>query len=195
MKVLGYSITDGMIADSDGEICSSGSSYLEFLLQPKSDTMRILYHLDYNVQSLLVSLNLDKEEVGLLSSSTKLKVDSYHLRYVVGKLFSVKRLRAFSYFADAHHYVNFPDQDLQLDPVTLASRAKEVGDQVYGVLAELKISASSLINPIRAYEKSLVEQLHRMRVAASGDLAKSRLIDEIGSELYGEAWKAHARVN
>ena len=110
MKVLGYCIVNKSIVDSDSKVCS-GSSYLEFLLQHKPDTIRMLYHLDHNVDELLAMLNLSYNEVGSLIKSTMLHTGPYHLRYIPSKLFSIKRSGAFAYVADAHRYAQYPDED------------------------------------------------------------------------------------
>lgn len=189
MKILGVSISNGLIADSDGKTCSG--SYLEFLLQPKPDTIRVLYNLNHDISNLLEMLNLSSDEITTLLNTTRLRTEKYSLRYVPSKLFSIKRPGAFSYFADAHHYVKFSDDDSQPDSLELACRARRVGEQVYEILTGLGIKATSLISPTRAYERTQIEWLYRKKTEANGNPVRSNIIDEIGTEVYGKAWESH----
>lgn len=187
MRILGYAISD-VIMTSDNEVCIAGQSYLEFLIQFKPDTIRIMYDLDKSVQNLVGMLNLRKEEESQLVKEGKLAMLPYHLKYATGKLFSIKRLNAFAYYANASRYVNLAE-DAGLEPLVLARRAKDVGEQVYGILAGLGLNPTSLVNPARAYEKTQLKWLYSQKMDANGDSVKSGIIDEIGLEIYGRAWE------
>ena len=190
MQILGYHIGQNTIMDSTGEVCGK-QSYLEFLLQPKPDTIRMLYCLDHNVSNLLEMLKLNQWEIRALIQDTKLFMPPYHLRYVSSKLFSVKRARAFAYYADASQYVKYPDDDLALEPLVLARRAQEIGERGYRVLVDLGMGPTSLTSPSRAYEKAQLKWLYSKRAEANGDAVKSGIIDGIGSGIYGESWKKY----
>lgn len=190
MQILGYHIGQNTIVDSTGEVCGK-QSYLEFLLQPKPNTIRMLYCLDHNVSNLLEMLNLNQWEIKALIQDTKLFMPPYHLRFVKSKLFSVKRARAFAYYADASQYVKYTDGDLALEPLVLARRAQEVGEKVYKILGELGIGTTSLVSPARAYEKEQLKWLYSKRAEANGDPVKSGIIDGIGEGIYGESWKKY----
>jgi len=190
MRVLGYSISGGTVLNSDGEVCK-GMSYLEFLLQPKSGTIRMMYDLTEDVCSLCQMIKLSIGEMGTLISDTKLHIPPYHLRYIPYKLFSIKRPRAFAYYADASQYVQYPEPDLTLEPSERARRAQETGEKVYRVLTELGIGATSLVSPARAYEKEQLKWLYNKRREANGDPVRMSIIEGIGQGIYGESWKKY----
>jgi hypothetical protein len=190
MQILGYHIGQNTIVDSTGEVCGK-QSYLEFLLQPKPDTIRMMYDLDESVTNLARMLHMTEGELYLFSEKTKLSMPPYHLRYVPSKLFSVKRARAFAYYADASQYERTSGEDLAREPIVLANRAKGIGERVYQVLVELGISPTSLTSPARAYEKAQLKWLYSKRAEANGDPVKSGIIDGIGEGIYGESWKKY----
>jgi len=189
MQILGYFVGGNVIVDSDNNTCKAGQSYLEFLLQPKPDTIRVMYDLDKSVQNLVGMLNLRDGEAYQLTKEGKLAILPYHLKYIMGKLFSVKRLNAFAYYANAIRYVKTDDVGVQPEPSFLALRAKEIGEQVYAILSGLGLNPTSLVNPARAYEKAQLKWLYSQKAEADGDSVKSGIIDEIGLEIYGRAWE------
>lgn len=187
MRILGYHISNTTIVNSEGEVLGY-KSYLEFLLEPKPDTMRMLYNLDSSMLNLSSILGMDYSK---LSATTKLYRNPYHIRFIPGKLLSIKRPDAFSYYADASQYVKYSSEDLLLPPLTLATRAKEVGDRVYKVLTELGLEVTSLISPVRAYEKTQLKWLRGERKKALGDEVKVGIIDGIGSSIFGSSWERY----
>jgi hypothetical protein len=191
MKILGYSISDGKIVTSDGEVCSSGQSYLEFLLQSKPDTIRMMYDLNNDVVSLTITIGLTDKEILDLMHLTKLYFPPYHLRFVPSKLFSIKRPKAFSYFTDASQYVKYTFEGLPQEPLVIATRAKEIGEAVYNTLTELGINPTSLISPAKAYIRSQVELLYNKMRESDGNLIKRDIISGIGLNIYGEVWTKH----
>ena len=189
MKILGYSVSNGLVVNSDEET-SKGLSALEFLLQPRLGTLRILYNLDSDVSNLLSILEVDNSLQEELKLSTKLTLSPYHLKYTVGKLFSIKRRGAFVFFANARQYCPDLEEALNGNAIVLAKTAKYTGDMVYLALLELGISPTSLVSPARAYEKCQVEWLRDQRGKAleAGDLVKEGIIETIGNNTFGEAW-------
>jgi len=147
--------------------------------------MRVMYDLDYSVRNLMKKIG---EEVPL--DSTKIRIGVYRINYVAGKLFSVKRAKAFVFFANASRYVTYPEDDLNLDSVILAERARDVGEHVYTILSELGINVTSLINPVRTYERQ-IKWLYQRRDVEEDPVVVG-IVDKIGSEIYGEAWERHA---
>ena len=83
MEVLGYHITQNEIVVSDGEVCNRPEVFLEFLLQPKPDTIRMLYSVDEGVPCVLNTLHLTDAERTCLCSTTKLRISLYW--YLVDK--------------------------------------------------------------------------------------------------------------
>lgn len=193
MKILGYYISDKTIVNSEGEVCGLRTP-LEFLLESKLDTIRMLYDLNHCVLNLSSMLGINYSK---LSEATKLDKAPYHLRFIPNKLFSVKKPGAFSYYADASQYIKYPDEGLRyqvdLPPLVLATRAKEVGDKVYKVLTELGLEVTSLTSPIRAYEKTQLKWLCSEREKAVGDEVKVGIIDGIGSGIFGNRWEKYLK--
>lgn len=154
MKVIGYHISENGIISSDNEEFKASDECFEWLLKPKPDAIRMLYHIEYNVANLLRMARIGKEAGRELLYTTSLIVRPYTLRYVPGKLFSIKRKGAFAYFSNAGQYSSFPSEWLTRDARELALKAQEVGYKALDALRELGIEATSLTNPYRAYEKS-----------------------------------------
>jgi hypothetical protein len=154
MKVIGYHISDKSIVDSEGsEFIASGQCF-EWLLQPRPDSIRMLYHIEYNVANLLKMARIGKEAGRELLYTTSLITRPYALHYVPGKLFSVKRKSAFAYFSNAGQYINMPNEWLFRDARELALKAQEIGYKALEALRELGVDATSLTNPYMAYEKA-----------------------------------------
>jgi hypothetical protein len=156
MRVTGYHISNNTIVSTDNEIFSDGEACFESLLQPKEDTIRMLYHLEYSVASLLRMARISRTAGQELLYTTSLTTRPYRLRYIQGKFFSIKRTGAFAYFSNSGQYANFPNEWLLKDASELAGKAQEVGYRVLDVLKELGIDATSLTNPYRAYERTPV---------------------------------------
>lgn len=196
MEILGYHITEFQVVTSDGDICKA--NLLEFLLLPRINTIRMLYSVDYSLPNLADLVHLSVEEQHFLVETTKLSVPPYHLRYLPGKLLSVKRQGAFSFYADSQQYHKYPDTDMEMLPSSLAKRARETGRRVYQVLEELGIEATSLTSPARAYEKSQISKLYKEKVSSSDDKVRCHIIDGIGEGVFGDRWtkylQAHVQV-
>lgn len=191
MKILGYHISGKTIVNSDGEVCGIRSP-LEFLLEPKLDTIRMLYDLNHCICNLTSILDIDYSKLSVATKSDRLP---YHLRFIPNKLFSIKKPDAFSYYADASQYIRYPNEDLLLPPLILATRAKEIGDRVYKVLTELGLEVTSLTSPTRAYEKTQLKWLCNERKKAMGDEVKVSIIDGIGSGIFGSRWEEYLKEN
>jgi hypothetical protein len=190
MKVLGYHISDKGVINSDGET-SLSLSLVEFLLQPKDGTIRVLYDLDYSIGSILKSLKLTVRETAVLCDTTKFRLPPYQLRYVTGKFLSIKRVNAFSYFSNASQYSKRnTDAELTLQPLTLAKLAESVGKEVLGIFSELGIEAESLTSPARAYERTQVRLLLKEMQSSSSDMRR-KIIDSIGLEVFGRTWEKY----
>lgn len=185
MNVVGYHITDeGLVVDSYGRV-PFGTTPVEFLLRPQPDTIRMIYDLGYSIGGVVTLFGKTTDDLG--DGAAKLTKLPYHLKYIPKKFFSIKRVGAFVYFADSSQYVGYPESDLSLGPLVLATRAKEVGERVYQILKELGIDATSLTSPVRAYEKTQLSWLYNEKKKAS-DTVKSSIIDGIGLGIYGDNW-------
>lgn len=195
MDILGYHISREGVLVSSGDSCDSLGNCLEFLLKSRSDTIRLLYSVDYSLAFALLQLHLSQDEYKYLEETTKLSVPPYHLRYVPGKLFSIKRTGAFSYFADSQQYLNYPISDLENSGLSLALRAESTGRRVYQILTELGIETTSLVSPARAYEKSQISKLYKETVASSDDEVRSSIIEGIGMGVFGDRWTKYLQVH
>jgi hypothetical protein len=189
MRILGYHISDKGATNSDKEV-QGCLSLVEFLLQPKSDTIRVLYDLDFSTHLLLVNLKFTAKEASVLVDTTKFHLPPYHFRYVPGKFLSIKRSTAFSYFSNASQYVKYPVENLNLNSISLAERAREVGELVQKTFTELGIDPTSLTSPSRAYEKSQVEFLYKEMLRSDNEIRKD-IIDSIGLEVFGRSWEKY----
>lgn len=190
MRVLGYHISEREVINSDKEELTH-FSLVEYLLQPKNDTIRILYDLDYSINFLLSSLKFTSKEEKVLKETTKFRLPPYYFRYVVGKFLSIKRTNAFSYFSNASQYIKCSTTDLTLNSFILAERARETGELVKGILEELGIETTSLTSPARAYEKAQVEYLYNEMQKSADNVIRRSIIDSIGLEVFGRTWETH----
>lgn len=165
MKIVGYHILNGIIANSDEEI-NCNPPYLDFLLQPKEDTIRICYHLGYAIANLIKNIKLTKEECIELHEDTSLVIYPYELRYIPNKFFSIRKYGRFAYYCDASQYMEYFDSSslisngqIEEQCIKLANKAKEVGEGVFKALEELGLKPDSITSPIRVYEKAVLEKL------------------------------------
>ena len=179
MRVVGYHVDGKVVVNTDGEVFRDGEECFEGLLQPKEDSIRMFYHLEYSVANLLKMAHIEKEAGKELLNTTILNIRPYKLRYVPGKLFSIKRAGAFSYFSNAGQYISFPNEWLLRDAKELAGKAQEVGYRALEVLKELGVDATSLINPYRAYEKEPVPVDLSNLVAEESDEVKRNVMRKV----------------
>jgi hypothetical protein len=155
MKILGYHIGQGIIVNSDGETQDSGS-YLKYLTIPRKDTLRVLFSLDLSIEHLLKMLNCGADKERQLLDTTRLILESYNLRYIPNKFLSVKKNGLFAYYSDMGQYVSPSAEDITIPPQELANRAKVIGEHVYFVLSTLGCNPTSLNNPVKAYNESML---------------------------------------
>ena len=166
MRILGYHISNGIIANSDGEHTIE-PPFLDFLLQPKTDTIKVFYHLGYNVANLIKLINLTKEEAKRLHDTSKLRLPPYELTYPAGKsrFFSAKKGyyfgNPFATFSDMSQYspAELNEAETVESCTAKAKLAKITGEIVYGALAKLGCHPTSLTSPIKVFEKEYLKKL------------------------------------
>lgn len=186
MKVLGYHISDKEIADSDGIICNSPN--FEFLLFPKPETIRIMYDLDYSI-GMLGLFGMPRFSIIELNTTTRLTIEPYHIRYIQGKFFSIKRPGAFTYYTNAKQYYPNYESSSILSAKTRAIDAKCIGEDVLRVFEDLGLDATSLTSAERAYTKTQMKWLFEERKAIlPSNALKAKVIDNIGIGVFGESW-------
>ena len=164
MKILGYHINDKAIVNSDGEVRAE-PPYLDFLLQPREDTIKVFYHMGYNVANLLKLINLFEDEGKKLQDEQKLYLPPYTLKHIAGKFFSIKKGHffgcPFANFSDMSQYkhAKFAEYEAVGTCVEKAKEAKETGEAVYNALQSIGLHPTSLTSPIKSYEKEILAKM------------------------------------
>ena len=73
MRVVGYHIANGIAANSDDE-WTKEPPYIDFLLQPKENSIKIMYYLAQNVAALAKATKMNEKELRLLHESSNRKI-------------------------------------------------------------------------------------------------------------------------
>lgn len=177
MRVIGYHIQHGILANSDGQ--TTDKNYLDFLMADKGECIKVFYCLDQAVATLLKLWGLHNEPkmCRKLWDTEQLYIPGtgVMIKYRPHKYFSVKDGAGydspFVNFSDASQYLGRVDYDLVFalstaDNVILKAReAQAVCQQVYAALVELGLHPTSLTSPIRAWEKEMLPEYNLPTVA------------------------------
>lgn len=168
MRIVGYHVSNKIAANSDGEVVTS-PPYLDFLLEPKPDTIKVFYHIGYNIANLLKAIDITKEEAQKLHDAEQLFLSPYKLKHAAGRFFGVSKGAYFSTFCDMNQYTpaNLQVDDTVESCLAKARTAKETGEQVYTTLSSLSLHPTTLTSPVRAFEK---EVLSRMKLPTVDDI-------------------------
>ncbi len=166
MRIVGYHIWNGIIANSDGQVCIS-PPYIDFLLQKQKDEIGIMYNLAQNVSALAKMCNMTEEEGKLLHDSSQKKVDipPYKLRYVKDRFINLQKgyykTAPYGYFYDAHQYkdTKTEDDDTVDKCIEKAKIAQQIGQEVFMTFNELGMHTERLISPVRAFEDTVLKKL------------------------------------
>jgi len=166
MRVIGYHMGTSSIANSEGEVRTQ-APWLDWLLsQSEQGTIQCLYNLDVDVARLLRLIDLSITEGRNLISKGRLYIAPYTLRYIPKKYFSIDKG-----FGKGHLFATFCDisqyrpavMDIGDDsPVRLSGRANkaaQVGGNVFEILTSLGLKPNSLVSPIRAFQRGVLEKL------------------------------------
>ncbi len=165
MEIIAYTI------DRETGICNSlgehktEPSYLEFLLHPYKETIKVFSHLDADVARLLALIDLTPKELEKLAKTGGIYINTneatlpYIIRYIPGKWFSIDKG-----YGKGHLYAGFSDMSQYKEPndFSLSTRAKAaqyVGEQVYQAFVELGFSPKNLISPTNVYRKEVIDKL------------------------------------
>jgi hypothetical protein len=157
MRVIGYHCQDNQICNSDGEVCHD--NYLEFLLQPKEDAIKVCYNLDWFVARLCYLLNIPEWQLKKFWGSSSLYYAGHSAFFVPHRYFGLKYGKYFgeTNFSDIFQYqVDLP---FEVDPLDAAIKAKEIGEQVYSVLRKLDLSPKTLSSPVSAFQKEILSTI------------------------------------
>ena len=174
MKIIGYHIDQDIICNSDGECLTKPDNipdkklagyWLEFLLQYKPDSYKVLYRANYSIAKLCRMLKVGPQSGKKLYTTGKLDMspEHYQIRWMDNKFISVKGTDdKFDSFADMYQYHKEELDDWQTKDscIQKAKRAQEIGQSVYQALRKIGIAPATLTSPIRAYEKALLQQLN-----------------------------------
>jgi hypothetical protein len=183
MKILGYHIGQGIIVNSDGETQNLGS-YLKYLTIPRKDTLRVLFSLDLSIGHLLKMLNCGTDKENQLLNTTRLTLESYDIRYIPNKFLSIKKNSSFAYYSDMGQYVSPSAEDIVTPSQVLANRAKVIGEHVYFILSALGCNPTSLNNPVKAYDESILNNKDiPVKSQIMSLLEEKRIINELSSSI------------
>lgn len=163
MKIIGYHITNNLIANSEGEVYTQ-SPWLNFLFADKGECIKVLYHLDYSTACLLKMLKLSEDALRTLQETTDLKFEEYKFEYISKKWFAIKDFstRQWAGFSDMSQYIPTPLEstgDDIADSIDHAIEAKIAGAKVYKVLTELGLHPKSLTSPISAFNREILSNI------------------------------------
>ncbi len=167
MQVVGYHIANGIAANSSGE-WTDKSPYIDFLLQPFIDSVKIMYHLTQAMSALAKATQMDEKELRLLheSSNKKIVIPPYKMRYVKDRFLNLQKgfyqTAPYAYFYDAHQYkdVQTEDDKTPEDCIKKAKIAQEIGQEVCDTFRKLRLETGKLISPVRAFEDSVLSKLN-----------------------------------
>ena len=161
MKVIGYYSTEDSLLTSDN-VRITKPPYLGWLLKQEGD-YHVCYHLDHFVACLCRLIELDKWEIKKLVDKGRLKVESYYLSYTPGKFFSVKQGtgygRPYILLSDASKFLECTFTADIAEGFKKAEEARLIGVQLAKALVSLGLNPSSLVSPIRAWEKESMGDL------------------------------------
>ncbi len=158
MKVIGYSIDDHVIANSENEYAKVVSdNILDFLSIQKKDVIRVFYHIDLDIANLLRHLHITEKQGKELLVNTYIKYGSngIKLKYIPRKLFSIKDSKHFTYYGNISPYNEQLDVSIFNSSFIHATEAKRIGEEVFKILNELGLEPTSLVNPSLAYFEAL----------------------------------------
>lgn len=157
MQIVGYAIKGNSVLNSLNE--HTDNNHLEFLLQPKKDTIRLMYNLTSCVHELKNILKLNEYQSNVLDNTSYLRLNDHIIRYIPGKLLSIKKdglTNNMTYYGDASQYYeieNYTEPSVQVD------KAKKVGEEVYNALKSIGLAPTGLTSSIRCYEKDVLSTI------------------------------------
>ena len=166
MRIVGYHISStGIIANSDGE-WTNKPPYLDWLLMPKPETLKVLYYMTQNIAALAKITKMSKEEVQKLNSkNNKAYLPPYKIDYIPNKYFALHKGyywgAPFAFFGDAHQYKNTEAAEDSgiIECISKAKVAQEIGEEVFRTLQSIGLKPKSLTSPIKTFEIDVLSKL------------------------------------
>ncbi len=165
MRIVGYHASNRIIANSDGEFATE-TPYLDFLLEPKPDSIKVFYHIGYNVANVLAMIDITKEEAKKLHDTEELYLSPYKLKYAPNKFFNISKGfykgNPYATFCDMNQYssARLDDDDTPAMCLVKAIAAKKTGEQVYNALCLIGLHPTTIASPVRAYEKEVLDKMN-----------------------------------
>jgi len=90
MRIVGYHCNSGTIVNSDKEVCTE-SPYLDFLLEPKDNAIKVFWNMGYDIANLLKMTNITEEQGHQLYDNLKLNLTPYTLNHFPGKYLNISK--------------------------------------------------------------------------------------------------------
>jgi len=160
--VKGYYSTENSLLTSDGTRRTE-PPYLDWLLEQKGD-YHVCYHLDHFVACLCRLIQLEHREVKRLIDNGRLRLEAYTLDYIPGKFFSIKHGagygRPYILLSDISKFIEYTFTEDVTEGFRRAKQAKEAGEELADALVSLGLNPSTLVSPIRAWEKERMAALN-----------------------------------
>lgn len=162
MHIVGYHITNNLIANSDSELCTE-KPWLDFLFADKGESIKVLYSLDYSVACLLKMISMSEKACKELLETNDLEYQGYTFQYIPSSWFAIrdKQNHQWAGFSNMNQYEQTP-RGLITKPTEAqhyAKAAQLVGEQVHNTLSELGLHPVSLTSPISAFNKEVLSKL------------------------------------
>jgi len=190
MRIVGYHCNNGTIVNSDKEVCTE-SPYLDFLLEPKDNAIKVFWNMGYDIANLLKMTNITEEQGNQLYDNLKLNLTPYTLNHFPGKYLNISKGwysgRPYAAFYDMNQYNpisfdgNIKKESVQ-DMIAKAQSAKETGEKVYNAFVKIGLNPKNLTSPINVYQKEVLDKI------------SFPTVDDIKEEEAGEyAYECHNR--
>ena len=163
MKIIGYHITQSLVANSNGEVHNK-APWCDFLFADKGECIKVLYHLDYSVACLLKMINMPEAACKELLETSDLEYQGYTFQYIPNSWFAIKdkQTRQWAGFSNMSQYESYSLEssgDETADAIDFAVTACLTGQKVYNTLAKLGLHPSSLTSPISAFNKEILSTI------------------------------------
>lgn len=168
--MIGYFITDNIIADSKGNVFRVNQlSALNVLLDARfRKEINMFYNLDDCVCALLKIIGITKEQAIKLRDNEEITIYAYTLTYYPNKLFTIDYGEGFGHpfvvIYDAAQYIPEEEQKHQAnysidECKELALKAETTGQKVQSIFKELELDYNKISSPVAAF-KSKYQQLN-----------------------------------
>lgn len=165
VDIIGYHMSGKTLVNSRRE--ETHNDYLTWLAAQPEEALKIFYNLNYAVSQLLREIGISEEQGQKILDSSGLYYPPYEIKYVPDKFLSVKhgfyKGAPFSSYADASQY----DKSLPIKAddgfdycLDCSNTAKELGTVVYNALVKVGLHPTTLVSPISAFSKEILNHMN-----------------------------------